>query len=352
MTDPKKIVYLYSEVMPYAIAIMRELVSEFGAEVDCIYWDERKRTPFFPENETGITFHKRSTFDSASITKFITERMPGIIYVSGRMDAAYLAAAKDARAKGVVVVTGCDEQWTGSKKQQVKSWFANPLYKKYFDYFFVPGNRQYEYARRMGYDNSRIIPGLLSADMKTFRKAFDESRITKKQKYPHTFVFAGRMAESKRIDLLVSAFTSLKKTHPNDWKLVLVGNGPVKFTATPDIEIIDFLANEQVAERTKEWGVFCLPSSIDPWGVVVHEFTAAGLPIITSSGVGANDAFLINGYNGFRFETGNEADLKHRLQQIVEMTDEQLYEMGERGHQLALGINPLKSAYSLMSVLQ
>lgn len=41
----------------------------------------------------------------------------------------------------------------------------------------------------------------------------------------------------------------------------------------------------------KQCGVFILPSRIEPWGVVVHEFSAAGFPLLLSDQVGSAESF-------------------------------------------------------------
>src|ERR1700753_1072829 len=101
LAPKKNIIYLYSEVMPYAIAVMRALVSNFNVDVHCIYWDEKKKTPFLPEDENGIIFYKRSAYNKNTLTAFIEEKAPAIIYVSGRMDELYLEMALHFRKKGV-----------------------------------------------------------------------------------------------------------------------------------------------------------------------------------------------------------------------------------------------------------
>jgi len=51
-----KIVYLYSEVMPYAISVMEALVMHFDVEIHCISWDENRKTPFVPQNKKKYYF--------------------------------------------------------------------------------------------------------------------------------------------------------------------------------------------------------------------------------------------------------------------------------------------------------
>lgn len=336
--------------MPYAISVMRELVQHFGCQVHCVRWDKNKKTPFEPEHEKGITFYKRSEFNRESLFRFITDSAPEILIVSGRMDKLYLEAALHFK-KQCKVVTGSDNQWSGNRKNMTAALLSPLLYKKYFDYFWVPGPRQYEFAGRMGYPPQNIINHLYTGDPSLFREVFADNAAEKSVKYPHTIAFVGRFAPEKGLDLLTEAFAAAKAETGSDWKLVLVGKGPAQPQASADIEVKDFMTSAQLAKESRNWGVFCLPSLKEPWGVVVHEFAMTGLPLLCADSVGAGDSFLINGYNGYTFHSGNTTSLKQKIVNLMRSSDEQLLEMGRRSYELSLSRSPLIAACSLMSIL-
>lgn len=351
MKARRSIVYLYSEVMPYAINIMKELRSYYNADVHCICWDEKKMTPFVPENMEFVTFYKRSAFSDRGLVDFIDDRKPEIIFVSGRMDKGYLKTVAHFRTKGIPVITACDNQWYGNLKNRIASLFSKYIYHRYFEYFWVPGRRQFEFAKRVGYSNNNILGYSLSADVERFGKAYTERRVLNAGKFPHVIVFAGRFAKEKGIDVLVKAFTQFKAEIESDWKLVVVGRGPVNVTPTQDIEVCDFMTTEQLATKSAEWGVFCLPSIWEPWGVVVHEFAAAGMPIIASDDVGAADTFIVDDFNGYVFKSGDSESLKTAFKILASKSDDQLWAMSERSLEMSAAITPLKAAHSFMSVL-
>ena len=352
MLAKRNIVYLYSEVMPYTIAVMRAIVDNFGVIIHCICWDENKRTPFVPEDTEGVFFYKRSSFDKDKLREFIDEKSPEFIYASGRMDELYLQTVLYYRHKGITTVTGCDNQWTGSRKNKIASWLAYFLYRRYFMYMWVAGTPQYEFARRMGYAAGNILKDTYSADTDKFEKAFHNYREIKAKEYPHTLVFVGRFIKIKGIELLLQAFSEVKAAQGGDWKLCLVGSGDlsVDLKGRKDIEVRQFMSTDELASSSKDWGCFCLPSTREPWGVVVHEFAAAGLPIIAADCVGATDAFLIDGYNGFSFATSSVQSLKKSLSALFTLSDDELRKLSSRSNELSHTITPVKSAYSLMSI--
>ena len=102
----------------------------------------------------------------------------------------------------------------------------------------------------------------------------------------------------------------------------------------------------------KNVGCFILPSIYEPWGVVVHEFSAAGCPLILSNDIGAKSTFLIDDFNGYSFkhENGNFS-MTNAMKKIIDKTDEDLVEMGRNSHKISRKISPTSSAKNLISAL-
>jgi glycosyltransferase involved in cell wall biosynthesis len=59
------------------------------------------------------------------------------------------------------------------------------------------------------------------------------------------------------------------------------------------------LNEEELARRYAEADVFALLSRHEPWGVVVNEAAASGLPLVLSDRVGATYDLLRDGENGY-----------------------------------------------------
>ena len=56
----KKILILYSEVMPYMAAVWDVLASKYGCQISVVHWDKKKLTPYVFSNSI-ITVFDRST---------------------------------------------------------------------------------------------------------------------------------------------------------------------------------------------------------------------------------------------------------------------------------------------------
>ncbi|MBC7488501.1 MAG: glycosyltransferase family 4 protein [Cytophagaceae bacterium] len=342
------IVYFYSEVMGYTLAVIKSLVKDHGAKVHVVFWDKGLHTPFELPALEGVHYYKRSEMSRARLEQLLIDLSPPLLYISGRMDSDYLKASVKVRRKGTIVVSGFDNQWKPSLKNYAVMILSRWLYKKYFDFIWIPGTYQYEFAKRLGYSNQQIIWNLLSADTDLFRFEDLPKEVNKQ------FVFTGRFAPVKGIELLIEAFLKSKKVQPHNWKLVLIGNGPLAetFDAHEDIQIMNFMQPEQLAEKMHEGGVFVLPSLNEPWGVVLHEYASAGFPIICSEACGAALTFVQNDYNGFIVLTGNLEALTESLLKMVRLSSDELKQMGTRSHELSKKITPLISSSSLLSVLK
>ncbi len=72
-----------------------------------------------------------------------------------------------------------------------------------------------------------------------------------------------------------------------------------------------------------------LPSVYEPWGVVIAEAAATGLPVICTEACGASVEIVRTGYNGLVVPTADEGALFRALTWAHENHD-QLPEMGRR----------------------
>lgn len=346
-----KIPYLYAEVMGYTMATIRELVSQ-GAQVHVVHWDSKKVRPYQLEPTDNVWFYGRSSHSTAKIRELAFRVNPDLVVISGWQDRGYLEVAKLLRKKRIPVVTGFDDQWHGSYRQKVASLLSFYL-KRFFSHAWVSGPYQFEFARRLGFKKNEIVFNLYSADIMLFNDAYNKAQHTKRSNYPHRFLFVGRLEKIKGVDLLVETWNSLADKR-KDWELLIIGSGFLKnyLQTKTGIIVRDFMQPKQLMNEISTAGCFILPSRSEPWGVVIHEFAAAGLPIICSDVCGAASEFIIHGFNGFKFESHDKDSLSRQILNIINADDRELSRMSECSHQLAQRITPALSAASLVSILK
>lgn len=344
-SSPIRILILYSEVMPYTLGVIQEMSKRKGIQVVLVFWDQSKLTPFSFEPSPKLQVIPRSELSWELIDLTILEFDPTHIWTSGRMDPLYLEInlRLKKRSSKIVRISGCDNQWEGTIKDHVKSLLGYWLYRRYFDFFWIPGPKQREFARRVGFNDNQILPNLLSCsqDWFRFKSPLDHRRI----------LFVGRLVPNKNIQTLIDAFEGLPWEISSNLYLRIIGSGD-KFLfdiSHPNIEFYPFESQEKLILHGLESDLFCLPSIHEPFGVVVHEFAALGLPLALSKKVGACPVFLEEGGNGFSFSPDNTEELKTKLIWYYALPQGVKKKMGEKSIEMAKLISPAISVDSFLS---
>jgi len=347
-----KILYLYAELSPYLRPVFETYVKTYGVELHVVHWDHIRLTPYEPALMDGVSYYERSEYDVAKLKKLTEEIMPDLIYVVGWMDLDYLHITRKWRARGIPIVVGFDDVWRGNFRQKLGSLIMKSIGRLFFSHAFVSFVRQYEFAKQMGFKDKNIIFNLLSCDASLFHGS--HSRLpAKKINYPHTFVYIGRFSQEKGIDLLVRAFKLYRDEFAGSWSLLCVGGGNLRclFEGVENLKALDFVDQTEMLSILDTSGAFIMPSYKDMCPLAVHEAASACLPLILSSGVGNKSTFLIDGYNGFGFNSSSVRGLALAMHKISSLTNSELIEMSEHSHVLSKRVSPEMTAASLMSIV-
>lgn len=108
-------------------------------------------------------------------------------------------------------------------------------------------------------------------------------------------IYVGRLIWKKGVDVLLRAF--VRPASEQNARLVIAGDGPERENLTrlaaelglrDRVEFPGFLQPQELPEWYAAADVFTLPSLTEPWGVVVMEALAAGLPVVVSDLVGCH----------------------------------------------------------------
>lgn len=339
----KCLLFLYAEIMPYTMAVFNALHNKFGYEIHVVHWDTKKTTPY-QANKNTINKYRRSQLDTDDIISVINDIEPELIAVSGRMDKAYLQVCK--RVQDIPTIMMSDNQWKGTLHNYIASLFGCFLYKRYFKYAWVSGVKQYEFARRIGFSSNAIIKDCYSCNVSEFINCDPSLK-------NDNILFIGRLEKRKGIDILVECLLKLKNENKFNGKLIVYGKGHLrnKLSTYDWIELNGFKEQKELIQGINKCSFFCLPSRDEPWGVVIHEMAAAGMPILCSNVCGAADEFVINGFNGYTFEPDNTDALSASLEKMLSEDYKQMNNYSSRSKILAKNITPYKSAAQLLSLL-
>lgn len=149
------------------------------------------------------------------------------------------------------------------------------------------------------------------------------------------FLYVGRFWAGKGLPVLVEAYrrTRLRR---QDISLVLVGEGADEAAlrrAAAGLEGLVFVPAVQPSDLPAYYGasdVFVFPTLGDPFGLVVEEAHAAGLPVITSDAAGDVQWRVTDGRTGFMVPAGDASALSGKMLALA--NDPELRRiMGTRG---------------------
>jgi glycosyltransferase involved in cell wall biosynthesis len=142
-------------------------------------------------------------------------------------------------------------------------------------------------------------------------------------------LFIGRVWERKGGPELVKAFRKVRQIH-QDSILVIVGCNPK--TEEENVDVIGNVSLDKVPEYLAKASIFCLPTQLEPFGIVFLEAMAAGLPVVGLR-LGAAPDFIIENQTGVLVDPGDIAGLADSLIQLLDSPQKCLY-LGENGRRL------------------
>jgi glycosyltransferase involved in cell wall biosynthesis len=128
-------------------------------------------------------------------------------------------------------------------------------------------------------------------------------------------LFVGRLVQEKGLLLLVRALERLRDVPV---RLIIFGAGPLETELRRSAErlpihLAGVAGKEALATAYASADVFVLPSLFEPWGLVVNEAMASGLPCVVSDAVGCGEDLITAGETGSVFPTRDVAALAEAL---------------------------------------
>ena len=265
----------------------------------------------------------------------------------GRFDAVWVhgwghlglnQAVNDAAALGIPVLLRGESAPEASsglriRKRLRKTVFLQWLFRRVAGFLCI-GSRNYDFYRQWGVSEDRLFAVPYAVDNDFFQAGAADAR-PRREKLRNALslepgrpiiLFAGKFIHTKGPDELLKAFTRIQSQAHGSCRpyLLCVGDGPLRKRmeeqAAPMGEAVRFLGFRNQTELPALYDlcdVVVVPSRFEPWGLVVNEVMNAARPIIASDRVGAAPDLVVNGGNGFVYQSGDVATLAGRLQQIL-----------------------------------
>ena len=245
-------------------------------------------------------------------------------------------------------------------------WIFDKL-KRFFikrcDGFVPAGNAAAEYVKYLEAPEDKIFIARFCADYDFFHSEYlrlkpHKEEIKRKKGYPSIVIlFSGRFVWYKGISFLLEAYSHLRKER-DDIGLVLLGDGSerekyqdyVRSNNVKDVFFEGFVQQEELPVYYTSADIFVLPSLSDPWGIVINEAMAFGLPVISTDVAGVTYDLVKDGVNGFVVKAGNSSELYNALKKLCE-SPELRKKMGKKSLELVKEYTPENWAKSFINAV-
>lgn len=112
---------------------------------------------------------------------------------------------------------------------------------------------------------------------------------------------------------LLRAFAEVRRSHPTA-TLTIVGCTPN--VSMPGCHVVGRVPLAEVAKFYQAASIFCMPTTVEPFGLVFLEAFSHGLPIVATN-IGAIPDFVEHDRSGYLVDCNDPAQLANRLNQLL-----------------------------------
>jgi glycosyltransferase involved in cell wall biosynthesis len=258
------------------------------------------------------------------------------LWVHGHNYLTFIIAIIAARILRIPVFMRCETHLQLSRSK-VKQVLRRPLLSLFYRHLLaaclVIGSRNREFYRAHGVPERKLFDAPYTVDNAFFARSAHSYRaqadsIKGELHLPPDkplILYASKLTLRKHPMDLLRAYERVRQGG-TPVALLIVGSGEqetelTRYRAAHDIPDVFFFGFRNQLELPKFYAIsdlFVLPSEDEPWGLIINEAMAAGLPIVASSEIGAVSDLVRDGVNGFLFPSGDVERLARAIRTLAE----------------------------------
>lgn len=354
-----RVVYWNNIPSPYTVSRLNAVVNRGNIDLD-VWFDERTepdRSWTVDESTWLFPFRYLPRFGIGGHRISIPVQVLGSarpdLFVSLYSRPPYVVAQGIANARGwrtaLISLTTFDSWNPRSRwREALKRWVFS-----HSDAVMTSGADGCAFAAKYGAPADRIHvvrpvtdPGFFAAGAAAARATRDFTRAQWRLNGT-VFIYVGRLWSGKGIRPLLDAYDAVAADSPGRTTLLILGDGPeeaaVRARAAVSgpgrIVLAGFHQQPELPAFYAAADVFVFPTLGDPYGLVVDEAMAAGLPIVSTTSAGEIQERVYHGINGYLVPPGNSAALASAMRRTVDDSVSRT-QMGERSAELIAPFTP------------
>ncbi len=324
-----KILAVYIEPTPYIMGLIDALRKIWHDEVDVLFLCENRSQNWqITLDENCIMLPKSAAARFHIISKLFFRNDYNLMHLAGWGNPLLLLCLMLTKIFRKPIVAESDTPIPHHTKlwKRIIKRLTYPTFFKLFNLFCPGGARQAKYFEYYGVKSERIIPVQMTVDIAGMRQYVKTLNSSNRRNWRVSygieesnivFLYVGRLVEHKGLTDLISAFC---KVENKDVRLLIVGDGPMRQQiedVVRDNKKICYagrLIDKELVENFCAADVLVLPSHVEPWGLVVNEAMAVGLPVIVSDRVGCIDDLVVHNETGIIVEAQNVCELQRAIE--------------------------------------
>ncbi|GAA3757283.1 glycosyltransferase [Terriglobus aquaticus] len=288
---------------------------------------------------------------------------PEAVLVPGYYTLPGIAAALWARLHGRISILMTESAAYDHARRPGRELLKRLMLRALFDRAVVGGRDHAEYLRQLGFapesvsrfydvvDNDYFAAGAAEA-----RRASSAQQHNLRERY---FLYVGRLAPEKNVAGLLRAWLQYR-AEGGTWDLVLAGDGPERLLLEEtlsrseigdSVRITGLCTAKQLLPLYAFASAFVLASTREPWGLVVNEAMASGLPVIATDHCGCANDLLRDSGCGEIVPVGNEPALTLALHRMAQHTPATRAAMARAARERIRDFSPWRFGLEVASVV-
>jgi glycosyltransferase involved in cell wall biosynthesis len=322
----RKMVLLTELISPYRIPVFNALASRRDVDLHVMFLSETdpsQRQWLIYKDEIRFSHEVLPSWQrriggyhllwNRGVSSSLGKIHPNVIVCGGYSYPAFWQAAAWARRRKIPLVLWSESTKRDRRRQHKWVELAKRKFIAHCRAYIVPGKASREYLEKLGVGDKPIFIAPNAVDIDRFASLAGAARthadeIRRVEGLPERyFLYAGRITREKGVFDLLEAYARLSQERRSRVGLVFVGDGSARSRLMKRAKELDggrvifpgFVQRDDLAKYYALADALVLPTYSDPWGLVVNEAMASGLPIVVSNAAGCAADLVTHEWNGF-----------------------------------------------------